>query len=196
MARPAARRYARVGPLNALFSGVNSMKSLILPLVLFASPAFAQEVIYDFADTTACLDGAQEYAEKLACIGTAAMACMEATDGGWSTAGQNSCLDAELTDWDDRLNAVYPELMAALKAADEEVASYAPDAAVQADALRDMQRAWIPFRDAACAYEASLWAGGTGAGPAATWCLLDETARQVLRLEASIEMTCVGEDCP
>ena len=46
-----------------------------------------------------------------------------------------------------------------------------------------MQRAWIAYRDAACAYEASQWGGGTGAGPAATGCMMTLTGRQALALE-------------
>ena len=45
-----------------------------------------------------------------------------------------------------------------------------------------MQRSWIAFRDAACSYEASRWGGGSGAGPAATGCVMQLTARQALRL--------------
>ena len=52
-----------------------------------------------------------------------------------------------------------------------------------ADALREMQRAWIVFRDKACTYEASLWQGGTGRGPAAINCLMQQTARQALSLD-------------
>lgn len=155
--------------------------------MLLAGPAAAQTVTYDFAATTDCIAAAgDDYGAKLACIGTAATACMDNTDGGWSTAGQNACLDAEWQDWDARLNAAYPRLMAQLKEEDAAMASgdYTPPS--QADALRQMQRAWIPFRDAACAYEASKWTGGSGAGPATLWCLVYETAKQTLRLEADL----------
>jgi uncharacterized protein YecT (DUF1311 family) len=46
-----------------------------------------------------------------------------------------------------------------------------------------MQRAWIEFRDKACTYEAALWQGGTGQGPAAISCLMEQTARQALSLD-------------
>jgi len=39
------------------------------------------------------------------------------------------------------------------------------------------------FRDKACTYEASLWQGGTGRGPAAINCLMQQTARQALSLD-------------
>jgi uncharacterized protein YecT (DUF1311 family) len=50
-------------------------------------------------------------------------------------------------------------------------------------ALRDMQRTWIAYRDAACAYERSQWGGGTGGGPATADCLMRMTAAQALALE-------------
>jgi uncharacterized protein YecT (DUF1311 family) len=41
-----------------------------------------------------------------------------------------------------------------------------------AEALRDMQRAWIAYRDASCDYERAQWGGGTGGGPATAGCLM------------------------
>jgi uncharacterized protein YecT (DUF1311 family) len=49
-----------------------------------------------------------------------------------------------------------------------------------------MQRAWIGYRDAACAYEESQWGGGTGGGPASVDCAMRLTARQALALEARL----------
>ena len=46
-----------------------------------------------------------------------------------------------------------------------------------------MQRAWIAFRDARCNWEAALWQGGTGAGPAQLSCLMVETGRQTMALQ-------------
>ena len=51
-----------------------------------------------------------------------------------------------------------------------------------------MQRAWIGYRDAACAYEASQWGGGTGAGPAAVGCMMTLTGRQALALEEKLAL--------
>jgi uncharacterized protein YecT (DUF1311 family) len=53
-------------------------------------------------------------------------------------------------------------------------------------ALREMQRAWIPFRDARCGFEMSLWGGGTGGGPAYAECLMIVTAEQALYLETAL----------
>ena len=56
-------------------------------------------------------------------------------------------------DWqaaDAELNAAYGRAMAAMKQMDEDLAD-SPALAGAAKALRDAQRAWIPYRDAACA---------------------------------------------
>lgn len=55
-----------------------------------------------------------------------------------------------------------------------------PDAV---DLLRQMQRDWIAYRDAACAWDYVQWGGGSGAGPAEAECLMRLTASQVLFLE-------------
>mgnify|MGYP003125358808 FL=1 len=93
-----------------------------------------------------------------------------------------ACTDYERAVWDRWLNEEYQALMIKLKAQDAEAMSYAPK---QADALREMQRAWIVFRDAKCAYVASQWGGGTGAGPASVSCHLHETASQLFYLQSS-----------
>jgi uncharacterized protein YecT (DUF1311 family) len=59
-----------------------------------------------------------------------------------------------------------------------------------AQALRDMQRAWIGFRDATCAFERAYWGGGTGGGGtggglAQVSCLMQMTGEQALYLKAS-----------
>ncbi len=92
------------------------------------------------------------------------------------------CLDYELSYWDDRLNASYRALRAKERASDADWAG-SPGAVSKADALRDMQRAWIPLRDATCDYERSQWGGGTGGGPATLACLLRMTGGQTLYLE-------------
>ena len=96
------------------------------------------------------------------------------------------CLSREADFWDARLNQVYDGLMRAEQAFDAENAAAGLAVAKAADALQGMQRAWIAFRDAACAYEASQWGGGTGAGPATAECLMRTTAEQSLRLETRL----------
>ena len=135
--------------------------------------------------TLACVEAARaDGTDPALCIGTAAEACMVTNEGGGSTAGMGFCLGAEAGWWDDRLNAAYKALVVAHTALDAEMADLGSAAPRRVPALRDMQRAWIAFRDAACEYEVTGWGGGTGGGPAWAGCILDMTARQALRLEA------------
>lgn len=157
----------------------------MIPLVLVltaAAPASAQTPPFSIEATEACLAAAADASDRLACVGRSAEACM-AAEGGASTAGMGFCLDAEARYWDGRLNAAYAALSPREERADRDnaAAGWSPPSA--AAALRDMQRAWIGYRDAACAYEAARWGGGTGAGPARLQCLMAATGAQALELE-------------
>lgn len=136
--------------------------------------------------TEACMGNEQEGGNLHMCIGASAEACIEESEGGGTTVEMSGCFALELQYWDDRLNAAYRTVRAAAKRLDAEMKEIGSSAPSQADALRDMQRAWIKFRDATCAYERSLWGGGTGAGPASVACMMNETAEQALFLEAQI----------
>ena len=96
------------------------------------------------------------------------------------------CYGAEYDYWDARLNAAYGALMAMEKAAEAELGELGSAAPSPAAALRDMQRAWIGYRDAACLYEVSQWGGGTGGGPAGAGCMMQITGEQALALEARL----------
>lgn len=157
---------------------------------VFPLPAVAQDWIPEFspAATEACLAAALvDETDPAACIGRAAEACMSENEGGGSTAGMNFCMGAEADWWDARLNAAYKVLMAQNEVTDSEMADPGSAAPRMAPALRAMQRAWIAYRDATCAYEVTWWGGGTGGGPAWASCIMDLTARQTLRLESGIE---------
>lgn len=162
-------------PVIALF--------LALP-ALCATPALTQDAETAFSPklTEACLGALGDGVDPQICVGKSAGVCMLAPNGD-TTFGMVECLVQEADYWDARLNAAYTEVMAGAKAADDEAASYGMAFDPQADALRDMQRAWIAYRDAACLYERSTWGGGTGGGPAAASCLMSLTAAQALRLE-------------
>jgi uncharacterized protein YecT (DUF1311 family) len=152
-------------------------------LALLAAPVMAQDLQYTDRGTQTCLEAAESYGAKIDCAGASAEQCMEDTPGGHSTIGMGGCLDRELSYWDGLLNSHYTAAMAQAKNLDADRPAAMMDLPGAAIALRDMQRAWIPFRDKACAYEASLWAGGTGQGPATLSCLVQQTARQALTLE-------------
>ncbi|MFW2541723.1 lysozyme inhibitor LprI family protein [Primorskyibacter sp. 2E107] len=138
--------------------------------------AAAQDLRFSMASTQECFASEGTYDE---CVGASALRCMEENDGGYSTYGMGACYEYERAAWDAELNRIYQLAMERAREMDAENGSYAPS---QAEALRAMQRAWIPFRDRKCDYERSLWAGGTGGGPATVSCLMYETARQVQTL--------------
>ena len=157
------------------------MPTLAFALTVLAGSASAQDangLFYDFGPTASCLASAQSLAAKQDCVGRAAEACIEKT--GYATPVLSGCASRELEDWDVRLNAVYQQQRAYAREFDM---GNDPNLPGLDTSLRDMQRAWIPYRDATCVYEAAQWSGGTGAGPAYIGCLLSLTGDQALYLE-------------
>lgn len=151
--------------------------------MLFVSGgASAQDLLFSPDQTEACLQSSGE-ANQRQCIGLSANACMSNSSGGETTVGMSGCLDRELQYWDARLNAAYKTKMSEAKAIDVEMADIGATVPSQSAALREMQRAWIPYRDGKCGFEYSQWGGGTGGGPAITACLMHETGEQALYLD-------------
>ena len=140
---------------------------LIAALALLAVPASAQtaEPVHDDALLTACLAENAEAGDV--CIGRASTACM-ATPGGDTTVGMSTCIAAETAQWDGLLNDAYKELTA--------------EPGKRADDLQAVQRSWIAFVDAACAYETGAYEGGTMAGSVGGACKMTNTARRALDL--------------
>lgn len=158
--------------------------SLILAFVAF--PAVAQELPFSPAATEACLAMAESPGARLDCVGASAEAC-RSRDGISSEFAIAVCYGAEADYWEARLNTAYRTLMALEYGATEErrtAGILAPDTAL---ALQDMQRAWSPYRDAACWYEFATFGGEPGGGPANARCLMQVTARQAMALEAQLE---------
>jgi len=117
------------------------------------------------------LNAAREAAPREAesCIGVAATACIQA-EGNESTAVMVDCYGREANAWDARLNAAYKKALAS------------GDGADVAEGYRKTQRAWMAFRDAACAQPGVVFKG-TMAYPMGAYCRMDMTARQALWLE-------------
>lgn len=155
------------------------MRLAALFLALVPLPLAAQELVFDPAPAEICLAEADDWMVQRDCIGQAALACMEQPFGD-TTIGMSFCFDAEWSYWDGRLNARYQVMRSALARMDADRMAGAP---AQAEALREMQRAWIGFRDTRCGFEAAQWQGGTGAGLALHGCLMQVTGEQVLYLE-------------
>lgn len=147
-----------------------------------ASPAAAQDIVFTEEATRSCLGTAPDSVAQEACIGKSSNACMAATSGGGTTYGMGACLDQELSYWDGLLNTYYQAALQRAKTLDADTRKYAPEAANMEKSLREMQRAWIPFRDASCDFERAQWTNGTGAGPATLSCLMEMTGKQALKL--------------
>ena len=158
-------------------------------LAVLATPAFAQDVPFSPEATETCLASAETSYDNFACIPASATACYDA--GGGSNAEYGGCMSAGADYWDARLNDVYRRLLSQHEEVDAEMAELESSAAPMAPALREMQRNWIPYRDAACAHEAVTWGGGSGASPAFAECMMNLTGEQTLRLEAYLNE---GED--
>lgn len=158
---------------------------LLLFVLLFAFPALAQDLPFSPKETEACLAGAESPGAREDCIGLSAEACYSA-EGVYSNYAIGVCFGAEADYWDERLNAAYRALLEVETERVEEANEYGFAAPDTVKALRDMQRAWIPFRDAACWYEYTTWGGGSGGGPANAQCLMHVTGAQALELETRL----------
>ena len=156
---------------------------IALLAVMLAGPVAAQERVFDASVAEACLESVGVSGAFEDCVGQAAERCMDETDGVQTTAGMSQCLQAEAQWWDTVLNATYGELLAFSKEADAANGAEVPS---QETALRDMQRAWIGYRDAKCGFERSQWGRGSGAGPAVAACLMEETAQQARVLKSAL----------
>lgn len=156
---------------------------LLPALLLLALPVQAQDMTFDITPTLTCVDVAPDTIAAKMCIGEAASACME-QDMGFTTVGMGFCLDQELSYWDGVLNESYQKLRAALIVSDQTLPASLPS---QANSLRDMQRAWIAFRDTKCSFEASLMQGGTAGSTVFLSCAMQLTGEQALFLQTTAD---------
>lgn len=158
-------------------TSIRGATALAASLIL-AAPLAARELSFDPAPTETCLAEISDGPQAYECIGRAAMACM-AQPMGDTTPGMGFCLDSELWLWDGKLNEAYQMLRDEYRAIDADRFEGTP---ALADALRDMQRGWIVFRDSRCEFETAQWYGGTGSSPAFLGCMMQMTAEQTLYL--------------
>lgn len=162
------------------------MKQLIVWIFL-ALPALAEDLPFSPAATEACLEAAETSGAGLDCIGQSAEACYSA-EGVYSNYAVGVCYGAEADYWDTRLNAAYGALLEIERSMLEDMRESGLSVPDTVTALREMQRAWIPYRDAACWYEYTTWGGGSGGGPASAACLMRVTGAQALALEARLKV--------
>ena len=151
----------------------------LLAAQALAPPALAED--YDPEVLWRCLD-ANDWST---CITVSADACL-ATEAGKSTPGIGYCYSEAWQHWDRLLNDAYRLAIAQAQELDADNAGGPLDLDSSEEALRTAQRAWIAFRDAACAYEGTRWSGGTARGPASVSCLMELTARQTIFLESRL----------
>ena len=144
-----------------------------LVLAGLAGPLAAQDLAIDGHLIDRCLPIRDD---PMTCVGMQADACVT-RNGGGADMILAACLGAEAAFWDGALNEAYADLQRLARDRQAQDLGYGPDALVLA--LRDMQRAWIGYRDARCANAAAIAAPfGSAAGPASAECLMTETARQ------------------
>lgn len=86
------------------------------------------------------------------------------------------CAFRSYEETDAELNRIYGRAIARAKEMD---ADFQPGPVPLADLVRDAQRAWIPFRDAACSVEAGMARGGTAANQWFAECLEKLTRRRI-----------------
>lgn len=106
------------------------------------------------------------------CIGVVADACLEKGEDT-STYGMIACHGDEADVWDERLNRDYQVLMKTMKGSGKE-------------RVRDLERAWIAFRDQKCAYRQLENEGQVGMIQN-IHCYREETARQALFLGSILD---------
>ncbi len=152
----------------------------ILALAFVPTTGQAQNLQFSTELSLSCYYESGDLGDPHGCIGLSANQCMDTTPGGYSTIGMGACYNAELQMWDEMLNATYQELAAWDRHVDTQ------SGGSRAASLQAMQRAWIGFRDASCAYEYAQWGGGTGGGPAYTACVMHLTGQQAMSLDVHL----------
>lgn len=158
------------------------MRYMVFLLLMWPLAAQAEEMKFDPQVTLSCL----EDGGWTDCIGASSSACMALTPGGYSTLGMITCIAAETEWWDRELNTAYQQTLARDRD-DEDSFEPLPDMPPRPsmnDSLRDVQRAWIAFRDLSCHYEELRWWGGSGARLAGAGCIMRMTGEQALRLRS------------
>ncbi|MAM12303.1 MAG: hypothetical protein CML23_18025 [Rhizobiaceae bacterium] len=151
---------------------------LAFSALLIAPGAHADDIVYSDAATAQCLAKASSVDAGEKCIGLSTEECINANDFGQTSAGMVSCTASETAFWDKQLNAIYENVMKQAKKLDEGVSGSSI-----AEALLVMERDWIKYRDARCAFVESQTQGGTMGKTLAAGCRQQTTADQALFLK-------------
>ena len=116
----------------------------ILLGVAMAAPLAAQEIAIDGHRIDRCL---AIHEEPALCVGREAYDCI-VRNGGGADMVIAACQEAEGMFWDRALNEAYGDLLRLARGREASDAGDRPGALVHG--LREMQRAWIAYRDATC----------------------------------------------
>lgn len=152
----------------------------VLPCLMIATSAWA-----DFSEIPP--EPAAQMAEMMAsCYADPACADDGAQSYCWEEVLAKSvapveiamCQQVVLDWWDAKLNENYAARMDVQTSLDAENGG-----TEYQDRLREMQRAWIPYRDAYCQYYAKSQPGGSGAITDELECLINETKSQTRTIE-------------
>ncbi len=122
----------------------------------------------DVAAVTACVTSATDRTQLAACTTVVSGPCLD-QPGGDTTLGASACQMRSASAWQGALDGAYQSLLT----------SQSPG---QIRALRVSQGAWIKWREAGCAYEASAWEGGSLAKIVMADCLAETTATRAVSL--------------
>jgi uncharacterized protein YecT (DUF1311 family) len=150
-------------------------------LALAAGPGTAQQHEYDPIRNLlgeimqGCLANSQDREDDAECAGLMTEVCIAAGPGHWTTYGLNSCTAVLWGLWDDELNRLWPQLLAA-------------QTPVEAEVLRARQRTWIAERDADCQAAADEMGGGSAATFTLNGCLHQRTAERVAEFRDMLEI--------
>ena len=136
----------------------------VFVLALVTPMASAQKG--DTALLRACMT---EGGNAVTCLGLISGPCIDNPDN-FDTLAMAECFRREAAAWDQILNEDYQALIALLDAE-------------QTEAIRDVQRAWIAFRDADCAFHHILIRGTMAVFTEAA-CLAAHTADRVFSVHA------------
>ncbi len=160
----------------------------VATMVLLPQLAVAQDMPYDPAATQSCLaEMADTDMENTnVCVGRSAEQCADASVGGFSTRSMTACMSAEYGLFDEMLNVEYAKVRGLAADLDKQVNGTSFDDVSMGDRLVQMQRAWIAYRDATCAYERRQFDGGTIGELVYIDCLTTLTADQAFRLQNSV----------
>ncbi|MCB6178558.1 DUF1311 domain-containing protein [Rhodobacter sp. Har01] len=163
------------------------MRSKILLFFIpfaFSQAGFAQ-TIPSPEPTAACVAAATTDADRKACVGRAADACLAAVNGA-TEVDAAICVNAETGWWTDRLNAANAAMAAQAEALDRQhAAQIAKGGPKMVDDFALYQAAWKDWSEKRCIFEAMLRFGKPDRMVAASTCMMHLIADQALFLEAS-----------